>query len=270
MEISNLTRKRITEFITEGKRFDNRDLLEHREIFIETGVSKNAEGSARVRLGKTEVVAGIKLDVSEPYADSEGSGNLITTVELLPLASPKFEPGPPKIEAVEIARVVDRGLRESGFIDFEKLCIKKGEKVWSIYVDIYAMNDDGNLLDAAALASVAALKNARLPKYNEKEERVIFGEWTEEKLPLTEALPMTMTFHKIGKNILLDPVSEEEESSEARLTLALSKRGKEIAVNAIQKGNETPLSKDEVFRIIDHAVKTWHSLTPKILKMFEE
>ncbi len=270
MEISNLTRKRITEFITEGKRFDNRDLLEHRGIFIETGMSKNAEGSARVKLGKTEVIAGIKLDVSEPYADSEGSGNLITTVELLPLSSPKFEPGPPKIEAVEIARVVDRGLRESGLIDFDKLCIKEGEKVWNIYVDIYAINDDGNLLDAAALASIAALKNARLPKYSEKDEKVLFGEWTAEKLPLTDTLPLTMTFHKIGKNILVDPVLEEEESSEARLTLALSKKGKELVVNAMQKGNETPFSKEEVFKIIDNAVKTWHSLAPKILKMLGE
>lgn len=270
MEIPNLTRKRIAEFVLQGKRFDNRGLLDYREIKIETGVSKNAEGSARVKIGNTEVIAGIKMDVSEPYADSAESGNLITTVELLPLSSPKFEPGPPKIEAVEIARIVDRGLRESGFIDFEKLCIEKGKKVWSIYVDVYSINDAGNLLDAAALAAVAALKNAHIPKYDEKEERVLFGEWTKEKLPLTDALPISLTFHKIGKSILLDLVSEEEESSEARLTIAVSKQGKEPFINALQKGLETPLSKEEIFAIIDHAVETSEKLRPKIMKIIEE
>lgn len=270
MEISNLTRKRIAEFISEGKRFDKRDLLEYRNISIELGISKNAEGSARVKVGKTEVLAGVKLDVAEPYADAEGSGNLITTIELLPLSSPKFEPGPPKIEAVEMARIIDRGLRESGFIDFEKLCIKEGEKVWNIYVDIYSINDDGNLLDAAAIAAVSALKNARLPKYDDKEERVIFGEWTKEKLPLTESMPITMTFHKIGKNIILDPIAEEEESSEARLSIAISKLGKELMVNAVQKGNETPLTKEEVVAIIDYAVMSWNGLHPKITKYIEK
>ena len=35
-----------------------------------------------------------------------------------------FDIGRPGIEAIELARVIDRGIRESGFIDFKKLCIK--------------------------------------------------------------------------------------------------------------------------------------------------
>ena len=69
MEVSNITKKRIVEYISVGKRFDNRKLLEYRDIEIESGISKNAEGSARVRIGKTEVVAGVKMDVGEPYTD---------------------------------------------------------------------------------------------------------------------------------------------------------------------------------------------------------
>ena len=268
MELSNLTRERITEFISSGKRFDGRGLLDYREISIETGISKNAEGSARVRIGKTEVVAGVKMDVSTPYADSEEAGNLIIGMELMPLSSPRFEPGPPKIEAIEIARIVDRGVRESGFLDFNKLCIKKGEKVWSIYVDLFSMNDDGNLMDAAALATIAALKSARIPVYDEKAERVKFGEWTDKKLPLTETVPLTMTFHKVGTNLLVDPVCEEEESSETRMIIAISKEGKEIFVNALQKGNETPLTKEDVFTIIDSASVVWKQLNSKIQETF--
>src|SRR4030042_640384 len=173
MEISNLTKKRIKEHMDAGKRFDGRDLLDHRELEIETGISINAEGSARVRLGNTEVVAGIKMGVSEPYTDHEGEGTMITTMELLPLSSEEFDYGPPKINAIEIARIVDRGIRESGMIDFKKLCIKKKEKV-------------------------------------------VHGELTAKKLPITNAIPLTFTFHKIGKSIILDPSREEEASSEAR------------------------------------------------------
>lgn len=121
MEVTNITKKRIVEYLSAGKRFDNRKLLDFREIKIEKGISKNAEGSARVRIGKTEVVAGCKLDVTEPYPESPDEGTLITTVELLPLASEKFETGPPGIKAIELARIVDRGIRESEVIDFSKL-----------------------------------------------------------------------------------------------------------------------------------------------------
>ncbi|MBI2046600.1 exosome complex protein Rrp42 [Candidatus Pacearchaeota archaeon] len=254
MEVSNLTKKRIIDYMKEGKRFDNRELLEYRDIKIELGVSKNAEGSARVKLGDTEVIAGVKLEIGEPYTDHPDAGTLITTVEFLPLSSERFEPGPPRIDAIETARIVDRGVRESGFIDFEKLCVKKGEKVWTIFLDIYSLNDAGNLIDAACLAAVCALKDAVFPKYNEKEERIEYGEFTTKKLPLTDATPITMTFHKIDDTLLLDPAREEEDASEARLSIAVSKN-KEARVNAIQKGEGTAFDKKEIFRIIDNAVK---------------
>src|SRR3989338_2308984 len=254
MEVSNLTKKRIIDYMKEGKRFDSRGLLEYRDIKIELGVSKNAEGSARIKIGNTDVIAGIKLETGEPYTDHPDSGTLITTVEFLPLSSNKFEPGPPKIDAIETARIVDRGVRESGFIDFEKLCMKKGEKVWTVFLDIYSLNDAGNLIDAACLAAVCALKDAVFPKYNEKEEVIEYGEWTAKKLPLTDATPITMTFHKIGDTLLLDPIREEEDASEARLSIAVSKN-KEPRINAMQKGEETAFDKKEIFKIIDNAVK---------------
>jgi len=126
---SKVTGERIKKYLEEGKRFDGRTPEEFRELTIEKNVSVKAEGSVRVKLGKTEVIVGVKMAPSEPYADSPDKGNLMVTAEMLPLSSPRFESGPPKIEAIEWARVTDRGLRESGFVDFEKLCIKEGEKV---------------------------------------------------------------------------------------------------------------------------------------------
>jgi exosome complex component RRP42 len=263
--ISNLTKKRIHDYLAEGKRA-GRGLLDYREIEIETGVSKNAEGSARVRIGKTEVMAGVKLDVTEPYTDHEGEGTLITTLELLPLSSPRFEAGPPRIEAIETARIVDREIRESKFIDFEKLCIKKGEKVWGIFLDVFSINDDGNLLDAACIAAVAALVDARLPEYDEKAERVKFGEWTAKKLPLTKELPLILTFHKIGNRIFLDPSQDEEEASEGRISLGFLGEN----INACQKGNGSPLEIKELGEILDIAEKKAKEVTEKVEKLIEK
>lgn len=254
MEVSNLTKQRIIEYLKAGKRFDNRGLLDFRDIKIETGISNNAEGSARVKLGKTEILAGVKLSVEEPYADSEDSGVLTTTVELLPLSSPRFELGPPGIESIELARIVDRTVRESGFIDFKKLCIKEGEKVYGLFLDIYPINHDGNLIDAAAIAAVAALLNAKMPKLDEEGNIDSSHEKTNKGLPLTKNMPVALTFHKIDGHVLLDPVIEEEETSETRLTIAIS-HDKKPMIHAMQKGNEAAFTKDEVFKIIDEAVK---------------
>ncbi|MBU3913114.1 MAG: exosome complex protein Rrp42 [Nanoarchaeota archaeon] len=260
MMVSNLTKQRIHDYLKEGKRFDNRGLLDYRELEIETGISINAEGSARVRLGKTEIVAGVKLGVAEPYTDHEDEGTFITTLELVPTASPKFESGPPRIEAIEMARIVDRTIRESKYIDFKKLCIKKGEKVWSVMLDLFSMNDDGNLLDVACIAAVAALKDAKIPVFDEESGRVKFGEWTEQKLPLAKEIPLLFTFHKIGDSVIVDPVVEEEESSDARISLGLLD-GK---INALQKGNSESFELEGVYSIFEESEKKYKEMSKKV------
>jgi len=266
MDISNLTRKRIKEFLEEGKRFDERKLEDYRKINIETGISKNAEGSARVRMGNTEVVVGVKIDIVEPYTDHEDEGTMIVTCELLPLSYPKFEYGPPGIEAIEIARIVDRGIRESGLIDFKKLCIKKGEKVFGVFLDIYSINNDGNLIDASCLAAVAALLTAKMPKYDDKKERIKYGELTNKGLPLTNKVPITITSYKVGNKFLIDPVNEEEESAEARLSVAVTKGGE---INALQKGGYATLKEQEVEKVISLVIeksKEFEKIVKKIGK----
>lgn len=257
---SDLTAERIKEYLTKGKRFDGRGVDEFRELIIETGISKNAEGSARVKLGKTEVLVGIKLDVSEPYPDSKDKGNLMVTAELLPLSSPRIDLGPPQFDAIELGRVIDRGIRESHFIELEKLCIKEGEKVWTVYIDIYSINDDGNLFDAAGIGAIAALKNAKIPKYNQETGKTIFGEWTDNRLPLTKDLPISLTVHKIGKSLIVDPTKEEEDISETRVTICSS----DGVVCSMQKGNSKELTIEEFNKVLDLVEKTEREIVKKI------
>ena len=88
-----ITGEKIKQYLEEGKRFDGRKPEEFRDIVIETKVSKKAEGSARVKIGKTEVIVGVKMDVGTPYGDSPDKGNLMVTAELLPLSSPRISLG---------------------------------------------------------------------------------------------------------------------------------------------------------------------------------
>ncbi len=262
MITSKITGDRIKSYLEQGKRFDNRKLEEFRKIEIETGISKNAEGSARVKLGDTEVLVGIKMNVGEPYPDSPDKGNLMVTAELLPLSSERFENGPPRFPAIELGRVLDRCVRESKFIDVEKLCIKKGEKVWTIFIDVYSINDDGNLLDAAGMGIIAALKNAKIPKYDEKEEKVLYGELTNTSIPLSKDTPLSLTYHKIGNSIVVDPTREEEDLSEARVTIG-SNNG---IISSMQKGEETALTIEEINRILDTNEKVWKEVFKNIEK----
>src|SRR3989344_1799098 len=160
MDSSNLTIEYMKKMFAEGKRFDGRKLTDFRDFEVSYEVSNKAEGSARVKLGKTEVVVGVKLAVGTPYPDSMDKGNLVVSGDLLPLASPRYESGPPGFEGIETPRLVDRVIRESGIIEWEKLVITPKEKVWTVYIDIYPLNDDGSLIDASCIAAVAALRDA--------------------------------------------------------------------------------------------------------------
>ena len=256
--MNELLKANILKWFGKGKRYDGRALDEFRPVVIESGVTKNAEGSARVKVGDTEVIAGVKLSVEKPYPDTPKDGNLLVNVELLPLSSPDFEAGPPGEEAIEVARVVDRGLRESKAIDTRKLCLQEGEKVWAVSIDICTINAAGNLLDASALAAVAALKNARFPAYDGK--TVDYKSMTDKKLPIAR-FPVSVTVTKISDFFLVDPTVEEEVVIDSRLTVAITDGGK---ICAMQKGGNSPLSIEDVSRMIDLAVSKAAELSKQL------
>jgi exosome complex component RRP42 len=264
--IPTLQKERLVEYLKQGKRFDGRKTDEYRALEIETGISKNAESSVRVKLGKTEVYAGVKMAITEPYPDSPAEGTFMTTAELHPMASNDFDMGKPGIDSVELARIIDRGVRESGFIDFGKLCIKEGEKVWQIFLDIFAINDDGNLLDVAGIASLVALGNAKLPKYNEKENK-IEHELSDKALPLNkDALSFNITLHKIGGELVVDVNREEEAISDYRISMAVGENDGSPRITAMQKGKAGSISAAEMekaFNLIEIKFKEMFPIVKK-------
>jgi exosome complex component RRP42 len=217
----------ILEMLGKGIREHEREHLQYREIKITTNAIPHAEGSAMVDIGNTKVLVGVKIDVGLPLPDKPEEGALITGAELLPLANAEYETGPPSPDAIELARVVDRGIRAGEVLDLSSLFIEK-DKVWTTFVDIYVLNYDGNLFDAGTLAATSALLSARMPKY---EDSKVIREGNLGKLK-TKGMVTSCTFGKVGKNILLDPNANEEAIMESRLTIA----NDENVIRAMQKG----------------------------------
>lgn len=252
-------RNHIINLLNAGVRLDGRKLTEYREhVEVEYGVVKTAEGSARVKIGETEVIVGIKMEVGEPYPDTPDEGTIIVGAELLPLSNPEFELGPPGIQAIELARVVDRGIRESKAINFKKLCIEPGEKVWLLLIDACPLNDAGNLLDAASLAALAALKDTKYPAFDG--EKVNYKEKTDKRLPL-EKMPIAVTVIKIGSKFIVDPDIEEEKVIDARLTVASIEDG---TLCALQKGGDFPLTIEDIDKMLEIGIEKGKELRERL------
>ena len=86
--IDELKRAQILELLEQGKRVDGRALDESRELKIETNAIPKANGSARIYLGDTEVICGVKIQPDRPFPDTGDKGLFMCTAELLPLSHP--------------------------------------------------------------------------------------------------------------------------------------------------------------------------------------
>jgi len=120
-------------------------------------------GNVQVKLGGTQVLAVASSELVEPYPDRPAEGVLQFFVEFSPMASPSFEPGRPPEAAVELTRLLDRGLRMSQSVDVEALCVVASKHVWAIRCDVTVLDDCGNITDAALFAALIALRHLRLP-----------------------------------------------------------------------------------------------------------
>ncbi len=228
--VEHLRKQQMLDSMAKNKRIDGRAFDELRPLEIEVDVIKKANGSARVRLGNSEVIAGIKVETGEPFEGLENKGALIVSAEVLPTASPHVEPGPPDEEVIELARVVDRGVRESETVDLEKLVLVEGKVVYTIFVDCSVLNADGNLFDATSYATVAAILTAKIPIFEMQDGKVVDTGNTM-PMPVT-TIPISVTQVKIGDAMLIDPTAEEEAAMDARITITTSEEG----YCALQKG----------------------------------
>ena len=240
--VPKLLRAHLSDLSANNSRIDGRSQWEGRNLVVEHSVLPRAEGSARVRMGDTIVLAGVKFQIMQPYPDRPNQGGLMCSADVRPIAGRNWEAGPPSPEAIELGRVVDRGIRESGCIDVDSLCIIPGEKAWQVILDLFAVSDDGNLFDAFALAGIAALRNATVPA-----ERFEVGE--DYALPVSKT-PIMCSYHKVGGRFVYDASSREELGGDERIHITL---GDDDNVHSLQKGLKGIFSSEEFSEIMTNA-----------------
>ncbi|MEO2241572.1 MAG: exosome complex protein Rrp42 [Euryarchaeota archaeon] len=249
--LARLKRHEVLEALRAGERVDGRDFEEFRPIELRTDVISKANGSALIHLGNTQLVVGVKLEVGTPYPDTPDEGALAVNAELVPLADPTFEPGPPDENAIELSRVVDRGIRESEMINLKSLCIQEGEHCWVTFVDIHVLDHDGNLFDASLLASVAALHRTRVPRAEVVDDEVEVDETETTPLEVRD-FPVSVTLALVDEHLLVDPCLDEEVVMDARITVTVTEEGR---ICAVQKGERGSLPEHLLDDAIDLAVK---------------
>ena len=250
--IDDLKRAKIIELLDQGQRIDGRAFDESRKLIVEINAIPKANGSARVRLGDSEAVCGVKIQPDRPFPDMGDKGIFICTAELLPLSHPSVETGPPGPDVIELARVVDRGIRESHMVDVGQLVIEKDKSVVGVFADIVVVDYDGNLFDACSYAATAALLKSKTPKWELKDDIPTLVEGAESDLPIT-TIPVSVTMAKIGNHIVVDPNGDEWDCMDARITITSDSDGNIVAM---QKGGDAGFTIDEIVKCGELSIKT--------------
>jgi len=256
---ARIMRNKIYDLLLQDKRIDGRGPKDLRPISIQTNLLAKAEASALVKMGDTKIMTGIKVEVGSPFPDRPDEGIFTVNAELLPLASTTFEPGPPDERGVELARVVDRSLREGRVLDLKRLCLIEGEKVYALFIDIYVLDYDGNYFDPSLLSALAALATLKIPKYevvNGKVEKT--GEYFQPELT---SLPISVMIGIIGERFLVDPQIEEEKVLDVSLIITTDEKGNIVSIQKNSPGS-IPV------KLIDDIVDTAFEKTGEIRRRF--
>uniref|UniRef100_A0A3B5PZG1 Ribosomal RNA-processing protein 43 n=1 Tax=Xiphophorus maculatus TaxID=8083 RepID=A0A3B5PZG1_XIPMA len=248
-------------FLKENCRPDGRELSEFRTTTLNIGSISTADGSALVKIGNTTIICGIKAELANPTADAPGKGYIVPNVDLPPLCSSRFRPGPPGEQAQAASQfIADVIERCDQHVTTVCLC-------WVLYCDIMCLDYDGNILDACIIALLAALKNTQLPEVTVNKETCSPEVNLEKRQRLRiHKHPASASFCVFDDSILIvDPTAEEESLSTAHLTVVTDEEGRLCSVH---KPGGSSLSREKLQDCITRATarqREIHKLIDKVL-----
>uniref|UniRef100_A0A3Q3M212 Exosome complex component RRP43 n=1 Tax=Mastacembelus armatus TaxID=205130 RepID=A0A3Q3M212_9TELE len=239
-------------FLKENCRPDGRELSEFRTTTLNIGSISTADGSALVKVGNTTVVCGIKAELANPAVETPGKGYIVPNVDLPPLCSSRFRPGPPGEQAQAASQFIADVIGSSDIIQTEDLCIERGKLCWVLYCDMICLDYDGNILDACIIALLAALKYTQLPEVTINTETGTPEVNLEKRHGLhIRKHPISASFCVFDDSILIvDPTAEEESLSTAQLTVVTDE---EDRLCSVHKPGGTSLSGDKLQECISRA-----------------
>ncbi|EEH53177.1 3' exoribonuclease [Micromonas pusilla CCMP1545] len=243
-------------FLAEETRPDGRPLARARDVSVANGVVTSADGSALVKIGRTTALAAAKLEPAPPEPTAPDVGVVEVTVELPPMCAASARPGRPTEESQRCARRIEDVLRDANVVDLRKLCIKRGVYAWRVCVDVYVLDHDGGILDAALCAVVGALKDAKVPRVDVDDRgKLVWGGGERERRPgdadadadangdgdaSTSAAacvvdvashPLSLTIGQYDGKLVVDPNFEEEALMESVVSVVMREDGDLVCVS---------------------------------------
>lgn len=222
--------------IAQDLRTDGRQRRDFRPISVEVGVIPQANGSARVKLGATDVIASVKVELGKPSPLQPDKGKVAIFVDCSPTAAPMFEGRGGEELSTELSVALQRCLLggKSGAgagINLSSLVVVEGKICWDLYIDGLVVSSDGNLLDALAAAIKVALSNTGIPKVSVdlavlKDEQPEVDVSDEEFLQFdTSGVPVVITLTKVGRHYIVDATSEEESQMSSAVSVSVNRHG---------------------------------------------
>ncbi|XP_063979822.1 exosome complex component RRP45 [Diachasmimorpha longicaudata] len=220
--LARCEREFINSSVEQEIRLDGRRIFEGRKVKLHFG---GTWGRCLAALGQTQVLANVSCDVQPPKVSRPNEGMVHINVELTPLAAPYFEAGRQSETAVLLTRQLEKCFKDSRCLDLESLCIVADKKVWNLRVDINVINHDGNLVDCASIATLAALLHFHRPDVTSTGDEVIIHSFAEkDPLPVTlfhQPICVSFTTFENGTTVM-DPSYLEERLGVTQLTMGLN------------------------------------------------
>lgn len=271
-------------------RSNGRARNESRKPTVNLASLSHAHGSAVVRVGDTTVICGVRGEtILTPNIPNYRASNtetelkdydlLVPNIELATGCAPQFLPGgPPSTLAQTLSTRIYSLLHSSRIIkpddlriwhtplseDFEDHMEEDGEDksnenrsvvaYWVLYIDIFFISFDGNPFDAAWAATMAALRNTKLPgaRYDIDREMVICSHKQARPLNITN-IPIACTAVVFtGKEtdrptdgrfwLLVDPDRLEESLCDESVTVVVDCKDGDLKLLSISKHGGTALT----------------------------
>jgi exosome complex component RRP45 len=199
-------------------------------------------------------------------------GLFTITTELSPMTLPSIEPSRPSSQEALLSRLLEKTLRRSQALDTESLCLIAGSKVWSVRADVHILSHDGNLVDTACIAIIAALQHFRKPDVSVEGESVTVYTLAErEPVPLSLLhFPLCITFSFYGEEAsatLLDTTMLEEQLRSGSMTISLNRHGE---VCQIAKLGGVPIHGSYVLACTQEALEKVREISAFITKRLTE
>ncbi|XP_055509147.1 exosome complex component RRP42 [Leucoraja erinacea] len=250
--------------VQDDLRIDGRGCEDYRHIEIETDVVSNTSGSARMKIGHTDILVGVKAEMGMPKLERPNEGFLEFFVDCSANATPQFEGRGGDDLGTEITNTLYRMFDNSSSLELAALCITPRDHCWVLYVDVLLLECGGNLFDAVSIAVKAALHNTRIPKVSvleddEGSKEIELSDDPYDCIRLNvDNVPCIITLSKVGHRHVVDATAQEERCSMASVLVSVTHRGTLTCLRKVGVGSLDPASVFEMMETGKRVGKALH------------